>query len=119
MRIPIWPGIRLSIWEPQDPDAVKVTLAFIRKPPTVRRVLSMRGWMILLVRYDWRDTGSTAASGLGSSVAEQRIADALDVIHEWQRFGPSNDYLTRVHRALRPPVSRNSQYVGTTKEPTP
>jgi hypothetical protein len=60
MRIPIWPGIRLSVWEPQNPAAVNVTLAFKRQPPTVRRVLSMRGWMILLVRYDWRDTGQAA-----------------------------------------------------------
>jgi len=58
MRIPIWPGIRLSVWERQNPDAVKVVMpnTELRKP--VRRVLSKRGWMILLVRYDWRTSGS-------------------------------------------------------------
>lgn len=40
--------------------------------------------------------------------AETRIKQALEVIHEWQRNGPSNDYLTRVHRALNPPVSGDS-----------
>jgi hypothetical protein len=145
MRIPIWPGIRLSIWEPQNPDAVNVTLAFNRQSPTVRRVLSMRGWMILLVRYDWRDTGQYATAdseqaapvnweatarqrerelrtvGEARHTAEQRISDAVDVIREWQRNGPSNDYLTRVHRALRPPVSGNFKAISDTasKEPTP
>lgn len=57
MRIPIWPGVRLSVWEPQNPDAVKVTMANYYKPFPVRRVLSKRGWMLLLVRYDWRDGG--------------------------------------------------------------
>ncbi|MFJ4785094.1 hypothetical protein [Streptomyces sp. NPDC088794] len=40
--------------------------------------------------------------------AEARARAALNVIHEWQRDGESNDYLTRVHRALNPPVSGNS-----------
>lgn len=40
--------------------------------------------------------------------AERRISAALAVIREWQRDGESNDYLTRVHRALNPPVSGNS-----------
>jgi hypothetical protein len=121
MRIPIWPGIRLSIWEPQNPAAVNVTLPFNRQPPTVRRVLSMRGWMILLVRYGWRDIGQP-----GPTVAEQRISDAVDVIREWQQHpGPTtdqlNNYLTRVHRALRPPVSGVSQPISDTaaEEPTP
>jgi hypothetical protein len=57
MRIPIWPGVRLSVWERQNPEAVQVRLHWYHKPFTVRRVLSKRGWMILLVRYDWRDRG--------------------------------------------------------------
>lgn len=40
--------------------------------------------------------------------AEQRISDALSVVHVWQRVGEPNDYLTRVHRALNPPVSGTS-----------
>jgi hypothetical protein len=40
--------------------------------------------------------------------AQARVKSALDVIHVWQRVGESNDYLTRVHRALNPPVSGNS-----------
>jgi hypothetical protein len=37
--------------------------------------------------------------------AQQRVHDALDVIKVWQRVGEPNDYLTRVHKALNPPVS--------------
>lgn len=55
MRIPIWPGVRLSVWEKQDPQAVKVTLARSKPYAPVRRVLSAPGWMLLWVRYDWRD----------------------------------------------------------------
>lgn len=55
MRILIWPGVRLSVWEKQNPDAVKVTLARSTPKEPVRRVLSMRGWMLLWVRYDWKD----------------------------------------------------------------
>lgn len=40
--------------------------------------------------------------------AQQRVQDALAIIREWQRDGESNDYLTRVHKALNPPVSGNS-----------
>jgi hypothetical protein len=57
MRIPIWPGVRLSVWEPQNSQAVNVTLACYYNPLRVRRVLSMRGWMLLGIRYDWRDRG--------------------------------------------------------------
>ena len=55
MRVPIWPGVRLSVWEKQNPDAVKVTTPFATLHQPVRRVLSMRGWFLLLCRYDWRD----------------------------------------------------------------
>jgi len=57
VRTPLWPGVRLSVWEKQDPDAVKVVLARSKPYEPVRRVLSMRGWMLLWVRYDWRDYG--------------------------------------------------------------
>lgn len=55
MRVPLWPGVRLSVWEKQNPDAVKVTLARSKPYEPIRRVLSFRGWMLLWVRYDWRD----------------------------------------------------------------
>ncbi len=58
MRIPIWPGIRLSVWEKQNPEAVKVTLARSKPYEPVRRVLSMRGWMLLWVRYNWKEYNS-------------------------------------------------------------
>lgn len=58
MRIPIWPGVRLSVWEKQNPDAVKVVTPFVTPYEPIRRVLSKRGWMLLLVRYDWRDRGN-------------------------------------------------------------
>ena len=57
MRIPLWPGIRLSLFVPQDPGAVQVRMAFHHNPLRVLRVASARGWMLLLVRYDWRDRG--------------------------------------------------------------
>jgi hypothetical protein len=55
MRIPLWKDLRLSVWERQNPNAVKVTLARSKPYEPVRRVLSMRGWMLLWVRYDWKD----------------------------------------------------------------
>lgn len=57
MRVPIWPGVRLSVWEPQNPDAVEVTMACYYNPIKVTRALSLRGWALLLLRYNWRDTG--------------------------------------------------------------
>jgi hypothetical protein len=60
MRIPLWKDLRLSVWEPQNPDAVKVTLARSKPYEPVRRVLSMRGWMLLFVRYDWKDAKPAA-----------------------------------------------------------
>lgn len=44
----------------------------------------------------------------GAVPPAQLVTDALDVIHEWQRNGPPNEYLTRVHRALAPPTSGTS-----------
>lgn len=57
MRIPIWPGVRLSVWEPQNPDALSVNMPLYRNPIRVTRVLSKRGWCVLLVRYNWKDRG--------------------------------------------------------------
>lgn len=50
------------------------------------------------------------AVGDARHTAEQHVKNALDVVHEWQRDGEPNDYLTRVHRELVPPTSG----VGTT-----
>lgn len=55
---------------------------------------------------DWRTVVQTRERELKK--AQQRVHAALDVIHEWQRDGESNDYLTRVHRALKPPASGTS-----------
>ncbi|MFB7858800.1 hypothetical protein [Rhodococcus qingshengii] len=55
MRITIWPGVKLSIWVKQNPEAVEVDIKTHKEKPHVRRVLSKRGWMILLVRYNWRN----------------------------------------------------------------
>lgn len=57
MRIPLWPGVRLSVWEKQNPQYVTVSMSntVLHKP--IRRVLSKRGWMLLLVRYDWKKAG--------------------------------------------------------------
>lgn len=40
-----------------------------------------------------------------------RDADAMGVIKEWQRGDGPNNYLVRVHRALRPPVSGDARKV--------
>lgn len=34
-----------------------MTMPCYHNPLRVRRVLSKRGWCLLLVRYDWQDTG--------------------------------------------------------------
>ena len=70
MRIPIWPGVRLSVWEKQNQQAVKVVMPNTVLRPPVRRVLSMRGWMILLVRYDWKTSGRYYQAETG--IREQR-----------------------------------------------
>lgn len=57
MRIPLWRDLRLSVWVKQNPQAVKVTMPNTVLRPPVRRVLSMRGWMLLLVRYYQPDPG--------------------------------------------------------------
>lgn len=77
MRIPIWPGIRLSVWEKQNPDAVQVRLPYAQPRQPLRRVLSKRGWMLLLVRYDWRDH-KPVDTGPSS---EQVVADLIRELH--------------------------------------
>lgn len=57
MRIPIWPGVRLSVWEKQNHEALRVTMPNTTMREPVRRVLSKRGWALLLVRYDWKKSG--------------------------------------------------------------
>jgi hypothetical protein len=61
MRIPIWPGVRLSLFVPQDQQAVRIRLATHYNPLRVLRLASMRGWFVVLVRYDWRDHGKYEA----------------------------------------------------------
>lgn len=80
MRIPIWPGVRLSVWERQDPEAVSVRLAAYYKPPAVRRVASKRGWMLLLVRYDWRDPGHPGRAGIAKTDAPVILDPELDAL---------------------------------------
>ena len=59
---------------------------------------------------DWRAVAAEQERKLKAALtAEQRVRDALAVIRVWQRVGEPNDYLTRVHRALNPPVSGVSQ----------
>ncbi len=77
MRVPIWPGVRLSVWERQNPDAVRVVLARSTPYEPVRRVLSARGWMVLWVRYDWRDHSLPAAPDLAQSPVVQGLVREL------------------------------------------
>jgi hypothetical protein len=77
MRIPLWPGLRLSVWERQNPDAVKVTMARSKPYQPIRRVLSMRGWMLLWVRYDWRDYSPPAPVVTQRVLAFREAADTL------------------------------------------
>lgn len=59
---------------------------------------------------DWQAIAAEREQQLKAALtAQQRAADALAVIREWQRNGEPNDYLTRVHKALSPSVSGNSQ----------
>ncbi|MFI7294000.1 hypothetical protein [Streptomyces sp. NPDC050121] len=71
---------------------------------------------------DWQAVAAEREQQLKAALThQQRVKDALDVIHEWQRNGESNDYLTRVHKALAPPMSGNSQaaraVLGTPDQP--
>lgn len=77
MRIPLWPGVRLSVWEKQNPDAAKVTLAHSKPYEPVRRVLSMPGWMILLVRYNWKDHSQPAETAQGLPDLVERLTREL------------------------------------------
>lgn len=77
MHIPLWPGVRLSVWEKQNPDAVRVTLARFTPYEPVWRVLSMRGWMLLLVRYDWKDTSRPVEAAVGAPDLVERLTREL------------------------------------------
>lgn len=57
MRISVWPGIKLSVWERQNPEALRVTMSNTTMRGPVRRILSKRGWAVLLVRHDWKKSG--------------------------------------------------------------
>lgn len=66
---------------------------------------------------DWQAVAAEREKELKAALtarqeAERRVKDALDVIREWQRDGEPNDYLTRVHRALRPPASGDGALQG-------
>lgn len=56
LRFPIWPGVRLRIGGTPKPEAVRVVLGGPWPPADQRTInlVSKRGWMLLLVRYDWR-----------------------------------------------------------------
>jgi hypothetical protein len=56
IRIPVWPGIQLAIGGEPNPAAVKVTFGgpYEKLEHRTVRLVSKRGWMLLLVRYDWR-----------------------------------------------------------------
>lgn len=51
IRIPIWPGVGVTFGGTPNPSAVRLTLP---KPARLVRLVSKRGWMVLLVTYDWR-----------------------------------------------------------------
>lgn len=57
-RIPVWPGVVLTFGGAPNPNAVRVTLAK-QKPARTIRLVSKRGWMVLLVTYDWREPATT------------------------------------------------------------
>jgi hypothetical protein len=73
LRVPIWPGVRLSIGGSPKPEAVRVVLGGPRPPAEQRtvRLISKRGWMLLLVSYDWRSSAAAPAK-VSSPKEEQR-----------------------------------------------
>lgn len=77
MRIPLWPGVRLSVWEKQNPKAVQVTLARGEPYDPVRRVLSVPGWMLLLIRYDWKDRSLPPAADPAKSHVVYKLTREL------------------------------------------
>ncbi|MFF7527312.1 hypothetical protein [Streptomyces pseudovenezuelae] len=111
MRIPIWPGVRLSVWEKQNSEAVKVTMPNTVMRGPVRRVLSKRGWMILLVRYDWQKSGRFYSPGLREQSERPTHPDGTPYrFHEIQAEGWgfcegcrmwSTGTVTRPHRCDR------------------
>jgi hypothetical protein len=53
VRIPVWPGVKLTLWGSVNPQTMQVGLAAPLKKP-VKRIASMPGWAILFVRYNWK-----------------------------------------------------------------
>lgn len=55
IRIPLWPGVRVSIGGHPNPMAIRVELNYYGRPnPTTRvsRWLSWPGFALLAIRYD-------------------------------------------------------------------
>jgi hypothetical protein len=77
MRIRLGRDRRLSVWERQNPEAVSVRLARSKPFEPVRRVLSMPGWMLLWVRYDWKDHSAPGPVVSQRASAFQEAADTL------------------------------------------
>lgn len=85
MRIPIWRDLRLSVWERQNPEAVRITMACYYNPIRVRRILSSRGWALFGIRYDWRDRGKYVPGKMDPRIAEARMDafnEAADLLRE-------------------------------------
>jgi hypothetical protein len=55
-RVPIWPGVQLTFGGEPNPAAVRVEFRppYDKQEHRTVRLVSKRGWMLLLVRYDWR-----------------------------------------------------------------
>lgn len=56
IRIPIWPGLVFTFGGEPNPSAVRINFAppYDTQKPRTMRLVSKRGWMLLLVRYDWK-----------------------------------------------------------------
>lgn len=56
IRVPVWPGVHVALGGEPDSAAVRVTFGgpYEKLQHHTVRLVSKRGWMLLLVRYDWR-----------------------------------------------------------------
>ncbi|MEV7140739.1 hypothetical protein [Streptomyces tauricus] len=96
MRIPLWSDLRLSVWEQQNPAAVQVAMPNTVMRPPIHRVLSMRGWMLLLVRYDWRKSGRYYQPEAPRSTDDgpgQRLRAAEFTARHWHQAALNRDDL--------------------------
>lgn len=122
MHIPLWPGIRLSLWEPQSPEAVHVTMASYYKPLNVTRVASKRGWALLLVRYDWRDHGTYEPDVRDREV--NRLRDQVARVREaandldWMAASTASFDDRQTYRAIAAGLRRRLDDPTQTQEPT-